>query len=133
MVHYNLATSLLTNVYISILVQWEKLFSTNKLKALPGFEVHNKSQTHFQDMVQISYYWSRCYKNISFRKQLNFIHWILYIYIYINYIIHYKIKGHNHQVPKTVRVPRNKTNPKKINLKFTKMQVTTINTECTDS
>ena len=57
----------------------------------------------------------------------------IYIYIYINYIIHYKIKGHNHQVPKTVRVPRNKTNPKKINLKFTKMQVTTINTECTDS
>ena len=35
-------------------------------------------------------------------------------YIYINYIIHCKIKRHNHQVPKTVRVPGNKTNPKKI-------------------
>ena len=39
---------------------------------------------------------------------------LLYIYIYINYIIHCKIKRHNHQVPKTVRVPGNKTNPKKI-------------------
>ena len=38
----------------------------------------------------------------------------IYIYIYINYIIHCKIKRHNHQVPKTVRVPGNKTNPKKI-------------------
>ena len=32
----------------------------------------------------------------------------------MNYIIHCKIKRHNHQVPKTVRVPGNKTNPKKI-------------------
>ena len=43
---------------------------------------------------------------------------LLYIYIYMNiymnYIIHCKIKRHNHQVPKTVRVPGNKTNPKKI-------------------
>ena len=36
------------------------------------------------------------------------------VYIYINYIIHCKIKRHNYQVPKTVRVPGNKTNPKKI-------------------
>ena len=38
---------------------------------------------------------------------------IIYIYIYINYIMHCKIK--RHQVAKTVRVL---------------MQVTTINTEC---
>ena len=44
---------------------------------------------------------------------------VLLFYIYINYIIHYKIKRHNHQVPKTVRVPGNKTNPKKIKQKFT--------------
>ena len=30
------------------------------------------------------------------------------------YIIHSKIKSDNHQVPKIVRVPGNKTNPKKI-------------------
>ena len=36
------------------------------------------------------------------------------MYIYINYIIPDKIKRHNHQVHKTVRVPGNKTNPKKI-------------------
>ena len=46
-----------------------------------------------------------------------------------------KIKKDNHQVPDIVRVPRNKTNPKKIRLKIYKqMQVTTaINTEFTDS
>ena len=38
----------------------------------------------------------------------------IYIYIYINYILHCKIKRPNHQVHKTVRVPGNKTNPKKI-------------------
>ena len=41
------------------------------------------------------------------------------VYIYINYNIHCKIKRHNYQVPKTVRVPGNKTNPKKIKEKFT--------------
>ena len=35
-------------------------------------------------------------------------------FFYISYIIHCKIKRHNHRVPKTVRVPGNKTNPKKI-------------------
>ena len=33
--------------------------------------------------------------------------------------MHCKIKRHNHQVPKTKTVPVNKTNPKKIKLKFT--------------
>ena len=37
----------------------------------------------------------------------------IYIYIYINHIIHCKIKRDNQQVPKIVRVPGNKTNPKK--------------------
>ena len=37
----------------------------------------------------------------------------LYIYIYVNHIIHCKIKRDNQQVPKIVRVPGNKTNPKK--------------------
>ena len=44
----------------------------------------------------------------------------VFIYIYINYIIHCKIKRDNHQVPKIVRVPRNKINPKKIRLKIYK-------------
>ena len=44
----------------------------------------------------------------------------IYIYIYINYITHCKIKKDNHQVPKIVRVPRNKINPKKIRLKICK-------------
>ena len=47
------------------------------------------------------------------KSRLNQDKGFLYIYIYINYIIHCKIKRHNHQVPKTVRVPGNKTNPKK--------------------
>ena len=37
-----------------------------------------------------------------------------FLFFYINYIIHCKIKRDNHQVPKIVRVPKNKTNPKKI-------------------
>ena len=37
----------------------------------------------------------------------------IYIYIYVNHIIHCKIKRDNQQVPKIVRVPGNKTNPKK--------------------
>ena len=41
------------------------------------------------------------------------------IYIYINYIIHCRIKRENHQVLKILRVPRNKTNPKKRKEKFT--------------
>ena len=59
-----------------------------------------------------------------------------FFFNYINYIIHCKTKRYNHQVPKTVRVPENKTNPKKIKEKFTNdavFTVTTINTECTDS
>ena len=37
----------------------------------------------------------------------------IYICMYINYIIHCKIKKGNHQVPKIIRVPGNKTNPNK--------------------
>ena len=33
--------------------------------------------------------------------------------LYINYIIHSKIKKDNHHVPKIVRVTGNKANPKK--------------------
>ena len=43
-----------------------------------------------------------------------------YTYIHIYYIIHCKIKRDNHQVPKIVRVPGNKTNPKKIRIKICK-------------
>ena len=45
---------------------------------------------------------------------------LFFLYININYIIHCKIKKDNHQVPKIVRVPRNKINPKKIRLKIYK-------------
>ena len=52
--------------------------------------------------------------------------------LYINHIIHCKIKRDNHQVPKIVRVSRNKINPKKKKLQI--VQATTaINTEFTDS
>ena len=45
---------------------------------------------------------------------LNVALFILLIFlIYINYIIHCKIKKDNLQVPKIIRVPENKTNPKK--------------------
>ena len=43
-----------------------------------------------------------------------YIYIYMYIHTYISYIMHYKIKGHNPQVPETVRVLENKTNPKKI-------------------
>ena len=48
--------------------------------------------------------------------------------------MHCKIKRDNHQIPKIVRVPRNKTNTKKkINKKLQTMQATTaMNTEFTD-
>ena len=39
---------------------------------------------------------------------------------YLNYIIHCKIRRDNHQVPKIVKVPENKTNPKKIGPKIYK-------------
>ena len=45
-----------------------------------------------------------------------------YIYIYyihINYIIHCKFKRDNHQAHKVIRLPGNKTNPKKTKQKFT--------------
>ena len=38
----------------------------------------------------------------------------------MNYIIHCKIKKDNHQEPKIVRVPGNKTNPTKIGIKICK-------------
>ena len=59
---------------------------------------------------------------------------LLFSFLYINYIMHCKIKRDNHQIPKIVRVPRNKTNPKKkINKKLQIMQATTaMNTEFTD-
>ena len=43
------------------------------------------------------------------------------------YIIHSKIKSDNHQVPKIVRVPGNKTNPKKRKEKFTNSASNTCN------
>ena len=47
------------------------------------------------------------------RKSLQFFPKITFFYI--NYIIYtFKIKRDNHQVPKIVRVPRNKAKPKKI-------------------
>ena len=58
----------------------------------------------------------------------------IYIYIYINYIIPSKIKKYNNQVPKIIRVPGNKTNPKKRkekNLQIMQL-ATTVNTEYTD-
>ena len=57
----------------------------------------------------------------------------LIFFLYINYILHCKIKRDNHQVPKIVRVSRNKINPKK-KKKLQIVQATTaINTEFTDS
>ena len=47
------------------------------------------------------------------------VHTILFL-VYINYIIHCKIKRDNHQVPKILRVPVNKANPKKIRIKIYK-------------
>ena len=41
-------------------------------------------------------------------------------FFYINYIIHCKIKIDNDEVPKIVRAPGNKTNPKKIRIKIYK-------------
>ena len=37
----------------------------------------------------------------------------VFLFLYINYIMHCKIKRENHQVPNIVRVPGNKTNAKK--------------------
>ena len=45
---------------------------------------------------------------------------ILFIFFYINYIIHCKIKRDNQQAPKIVRVPGNKTKPKKVRIKIYK-------------
>ena len=42
-----------------------------------------------------------------------------YIYIYIFYIIQCKIKRDNYEVPRTLRVLKNKTNSKKRKEKFT--------------
>ena len=43
----------------------------------------------------------------------------IYIYIYIFYIIQCKIKRDNYEVPRTLRVLKNKTNSKKRKEKFT--------------
>ena len=55
------------------------------------------------------------------------------MYKIINYIIHCEIckmkKKNNHQV----QVPENKTNPKKMQQKFTNSVTASINTEYTDS
>ena len=40
--------------------------------------------------------------------------------MYVNYIIHCKIKRGNPQVPKIVRIPGNITNPTKIRIKIYK-------------
>ena len=48
-----------------------------------------------------------------------YIHTYIYIYIYIFYIIQCKIKRDNYEVPRTLRVLKNKTNSKKRKEKFT--------------
>ena len=58
-------------------------------------------------------------KNVL-KRGFNFLVNEFFFFLYINYIIHSKIKGDNHQVPKIVRVPRYKINPKKIRLKIYK-------------
>ena len=55
------------------------------------------------------------------------LHFFLYIHIYINYIIRCKIKKDNQQVPKIIRVPGNKTNPKKIKKKITNNAISYYN------
>ena len=45
----------------------------------------------------------------------------------MNYIIHCKIEKDNHQIPKIIRVPGNKTNPKKENKKFTNNAISYYN------
>ena len=59
---------------------------------------------------------------VAFKSLFKFVSQIKFYFIlfYINYIIHCKIKKGNHQVPKIIRVPRNKINPKKITLKIYK-------------
>ena len=51
---------------------------------------------------------------------INVQQWVKIFFSYIHYIIHCKIKRDNHQVPKITRVPRNKTNSKKIKIKIYK-------------
>ena len=54
------------------------------------------------------------HKNAYKRTKIKKVMFLYAFFIYINYIIHCKIIRHNHQIPKIVRVPGNKTNPKKI-------------------
>ena len=49
-----------------------------------------------------------------FRYATDVVSFHFFLFFHVNYIIHCKIKRDNHQVPKIVRVPKNKTNPKKI-------------------
>ena len=88
-------------------------FLTNK-GIISGYEISLfeweqllKNESKLAEILNVSY--------INF-----FLYIYIYIYIYINYIIHCKIKRDNHQVPKIVRVPGNKANPKKIRIKIHK-------------
>ena len=58
--------------------------------------------------------WDRRNRGVTFEiRGLKKFFLYIYIYIYINNIIYCKIKKDNHQVPKIIRVPGNKKNPKK--------------------
>ena len=71
-------------------------------------------QVSFKDQIRIK---KKIDKNAVDRFRIRIcvkVFFYMYIYLYMNYIIHCKIERHNHQVPKTVRAPVNKTNLKKI-------------------
>lgn len=57
--------------------------------------------------IMISLFCERVWEDYLFRGL------IFFFLICINHIIHCKIKRRNHQVPKIVRVPGNKTDSKK--------------------
>ena len=70
------------------------------------------SQKFSQLWLSLGWFWILDFEDL-FESLLHFI------FININYVIHCRIKRDNHQVPKIVRVPGNKTNPKKRKEKFT--------------
>ena len=71
----------------------------------------NISQFRLKNLDWIRHYFVE--EITKMNRQIKSINKFVYIYIYMNYIIDCKIKKDNHQVPKMVRVPGNKTNPKR--------------------
>ena len=64
--------------------------------------------------IMISLFCERVWEDYLFKGL------IFFFLIYINHIIHCKIKRRNHKAPTIVTVPGKKTNPKKIRIKIYK-------------